>query len=106
MNGTLMTRLLIVLLLASTGAVAQPWLGGPKPREGPNPALVVATEQVKERCAKETPCKYRVDDRGPVSVVTVEFSRKDASGTKLEPAGKSQLTIDKKGNVVKRVDSD
>lgn len=102
-----MTRVTLILLsIASTGAVAQPWLGGPKPREGPSAALVVATEQVKDKCAKETPCKYKVDDRGAFSVVTVEFSRKDATGTKLEPAGKAQITVDRKGNFVKRVDSD
>ena len=105
MKGIPMTRLLI-LLMASTGALAQPWAGAPKPREEPNKALVVATEQVKDRCARETPCKYKVDDRGALIVVTVEFSRKDATGTKLEPAGKALISVDRKGNFVKRVDSD
>ena len=69
-------------------------------------ATIAAMEHVKDKCTKDTPCKYRVEDRGPVSVVTVEFTRKDSPDAppKAYPGGRAQLTIDKKGNLVKRVD--
>lgn len=98
-----MTRLLFtlgaVLAAASLDAPAQS-------RGEPNPATVAAMEHVKDMCTKDTPCKYRVEDRGPVSVVTVEFTRKESpdSPPRAYPGGRTQLTIDKKGNLVKRVD--
>ena len=101
-----MTRLSIALgalaAAASLGATAQ-FSGSP-----PNPAVVAAMNYVKDQCTKDTPCKFRVENRGAVSVVTVEFTRKESPDAPPKPyaGGRAQLTIDGKGNLVKRVDGD
>lgn len=101
-----MTRLLPILgvlfAAAALNAMAQPMA------RPPDPAVIAAMEHVKDKCTRDTPCKYRVDERGPHSVVNIEFTRKESptSEPKPYPGGRAQLTFDKKGNLVKRVDGE
>jgi hypothetical protein len=101
-----MTRLLwtlgILISAATLDARAQ------RSFPAPDPAVMAAMEHVKDKCTKDTPCKYKVEDRGHVSLVTVEFTRKESpdAAPKPYPGGRAQLTIDKKGNLLKRVDGE
>ena len=74
----------------------------------PDPALIVAMEQVKDQCTKDTPCKYKVQPWGERTIVTIEFTRKEtpASEPLPYPGGRAQLYIDKQGKVVNRLDGD
>jgi hypothetical protein len=103
-----MKRFLFSLGVLAIAAPAVAQFQRPPPPDPGKPDLVrlVAMEQVKDKCVRETPCKYKVDDRGAFFVVTVEFTRKESPDGPLLPAGRSQITIDRKNNFVKRVDSD
>jgi hypothetical protein len=74
----------------------------------PDPALIVAMEQVKDQCTKDTPCKYKVQPFGERTIVTIEFTRKEtpASEPQPYPGGRAQLYVDKQGKVVNRLDGD
>lgn len=92
----------VLVAAAALNAMGQPMA------RPPDPAVIAAMEHVKDKCTRETPCKYRLEERGPLSVVYVEFTRKESptSEPKPYPGGRAQLTIDKKGNLVRRVDGE
>jgi len=103
-----MKRLLfsLVALALAPSALAQ-FQRPPPPDPGkPDMVRLIAMDQVKDRCTKDTPCKYKVDDRGPFYLVTVEFTRKESPDGPLLPAGRAVITIDRKHNFIKRVDSE
>jgi hypothetical protein len=100
-----MTRLLALLLLLGPVTALEAFAQG---RGAPNPAVVAAVEHVKDKCTRETPCKYKTESAGAHTLVTVEFTRKETptSQPRPYPGGRARLTIDAKGNLVKRVDGD
>jgi hypothetical protein len=77
-------------------------------RGAPDPTVVAAMQHVKDKCTTQTPCKYKTERSGPHTLVTVEFTRKETatSDPKPYPGGRAQLTLDGKGNLVKRVDGE
>jgi hypothetical protein len=101
-----MTRFFLPLAFLITGATLD--AAAQRPLGAPDPAVIAAMELVKDQCKKDTPCKYKVKQVGPYSVVTVEFTRQ-ASPTSPPlpyPGGHAELTLDKNGKLVKRVDGD
>jgi hypothetical protein len=101
-----MTRLLVsAAILMSTAALTAGAQVGPG---SPDPAVVAAMEHVKDQCTTQTPCKYKVERRGPQALVTIEFTRKEtpSSEPRPYPGGRARLTIDSQGNLVKRVDGE
>jgi hypothetical protein len=101
-----MTRLFLplgVLIMATAlNAEAQRLKGAP------DPAVIAAMEHVKDKCTKDTPCKYKVQPWGERTFVTIEFTRKETptSEPRPYPGGRAKLTIDKQGKLVDRVDGD
>jgi hypothetical protein len=101
-----MTRLFLPLaafiVVTALNAEAQRLMGAP------DPAVIAAMEYVKDKCTKDTPCKYKVQQWGAQSIVTIEFTRKETptSEPKPYPGGRAKLTIDKQGKLVNRVDGD
>lgn len=101
-----MTRFFLPLgvLIAATAlnAEAQRSIGAP------DPAVIAAMDYVKDKCTNETPCKYKVKPWGAQSIVTIEFTRKETPTSEPQPypGGRAQLTIDKQGKLVKRVDGE
>jgi hypothetical protein len=77
-------------------------------KSAPDPAVIAAMEHVKDKCTKDTPCKYKVQPFGERTFVTIEFTRKETptSEPKPYPGGRAKLTIDKQGKLLDRVDGD
>jgi hypothetical protein len=100
-----MTRLLLTLgILISAAALDARAQRFP----APDPAAIAAMEHVKDKCTKDTPCKYKVQPWGERTIVTIEFTRKETptSEPRPYPGGRAQLYIDKQGKVVNRLDGD
>jgi hypothetical protein len=88
-----MKRLVLsAAILAALAGNATAQMG---PRSAPDPVVIAAMEATKDKCTRETPCKYKVDKRPAFTLVTVEHK-----------GGRTELTFDHKKNLVKRVDSE
>jgi hypothetical protein len=98
----------IFLTLGVLAAAAAPNADAQRYSRPPDPAVVAAMQIVKDKCTKDTPCKFKVEGAGPHTLVIVELTRQETptSEPRPYPGGRVRLTIDNKGNLVKRVDGE
>jgi hypothetical protein len=100
-------RLLLLPLGAFIAATALDAVAQ-RPMNPPHPAVMAAMEYVKDKCTKDTPCKYKVEPWGERTFVTIEFTRKEtpASEPLPYPGGRTKLVIDKQGKLLERIDAE
>jgi len=100
-NGCLHASVLVVLGALSAGAAATQVVDEAS-------AIEAAKRYTKSRCTAELPCTFKPRREGKQWNVWVQFTRRDAPGSKPRPysGGHVILYFDREGSLVRRIEGE